>query len=126
MILGLDTSGEQTRIALFDKQICQERSWSHQNNQSKDLLPAIDRLLRNNKIKLTDLAGIFIVLGPGSYTGLRVGVSVANVLAASLNIPIFGHSVDKQDESLIKLLHRHSLKFSQFPAKLKIMLPIYE
>lgn len=55
---------------------------------SQLLLPLIERILKQEKIKYRDLKEIEVETGPGSFTGLRVGVSVANALGYSLNIPV--------------------------------------
>ena len=57
---------------------------------SQVLLPMIEKLLKNNDLGFKDLQGIEVETGPGSFTGLRVGVSVANSLAYSLGIPVNG------------------------------------
>ena len=54
------------------------------------LLKSIEQILRNNKVKTTDLAGIMAVTGPGPFTSLRITVAVANTLAYSLKIPVVG------------------------------------
>lgn len=55
---------------------------------SQILLPTIEDILRKNKVSLSDLTEIEVNKGPGSYTGTRVGVAVANTLAWFLHIPI--------------------------------------
>lgn len=54
------------------------------------VLPMIDALLRKHKLKLTDIGQIRVETGPGSFTGLRVGISIANALGFALNIPVNG------------------------------------
>ncbi|MBI5465104.1 tRNA (adenosine(37)-N6)-threonylcarbamoyltransferase complex dimerization subunit type 1 TsaB [Candidatus Gottesmanbacteria bacterium] len=65
--------------------------------KSQNLLPLIDKILKkhkqsfsSNKVKLEDLTGIEVNTGPGSFTGLRVGVAVANTLGWILGIPVNG------------------------------------
>lgn len=90
MILGLDTSSQKISLALyFPKKLEKEISWLTKET-SKELLPKIDQFLRENRVKLKDLKAIAVFRGPGSYTGLRVGISIANALAYSLNIPVLG------------------------------------
>lgn len=55
---------------------------------SQVLLPLIEKLLERTNLEYTDLEAIEVTTGPGSFTGLRVGVSVANALAYSLGIPV--------------------------------------
>lgn len=61
--------------------------------KSQVVLLLIDKVLKENKIELKDLTSIEVNLGPGSFTGLRVGVSVANALSYSLKIPVNGNKV---------------------------------
>lgn len=60
------------------------------SNASQMLLPLISDLLSEKKLSLRDLTYIEVNIGPGSFTGLRVGVSVANALSYSLSIPVNG------------------------------------
>lgn len=100
MILAINTASENVSIALFqpkkiqprrlDSVLGKEISWKSYKTQSKELLPKIDKFLNKNKIKLQDLQAIVVFQGPGSYTGLRVGISVANSLAWSLDISVIG------------------------------------
>lgn len=60
---------------------------SHQP-QSQQVLPAIEELLARHDIDIRDLVGIKVDTGPGSFTGVRLGVTIANTLATLLNIPI--------------------------------------
>lgn len=57
---------------------------------SQNLLPLIDEILKENNLTPHDLTEISVHTGPGSFTGLRVGVSIANTLATELHIPING------------------------------------
>lgn len=58
--------------------------------EAQRVLELLDNLLKEHTLTLTDIAALEVVEGPGSFTGLRVGVSVANTLAKALNIPING------------------------------------
>jgi tRNA threonylcarbamoyl adenosine modification protein YeaZ len=85
-ILGIDTSGVTTVIGINDEII----SWESIRNQSKELLPRIDELLKSQKIKPEQLKGVVVNIGPGSFTGLRVGVTIANGFGYGLKIPVKG------------------------------------
>lgn len=96
MILAINTGSENNSIALYyPPKIKDEIVWQTSHTQSQELLPKIDKLLKSNKIKLSDLKTIGVFQGPGSYTGLRVGISIANTLAWSLNIPVIGIKIPK-------------------------------
>ena len=61
-----------------------------QKTGSQALIPLITKILKAKKISLSDLSGIEVNPGPGSFTGTRVGVSVANALGYALSIPVNG------------------------------------
>ena len=89
-ILYIDTSDNQkTKVSLATngKKIHKEESLHH---ASQNLLPLIEKLLKENNLTPQDLSEINVNTGPGSYTGLRVGIAVANVLGTQLRIPING------------------------------------
>jgi len=89
--LAINTASRTTQIALLKQdKILREKEWISENNESEKLMPEIDDLLKNKKIKYDDLEGIIVVKGPGSFTGLRVGVSVANAIAYVQKIPVYG------------------------------------
>ena len=62
------------------------------------VLPLIDKILKEKNIKLKDISEIQINPGPGSFTGIRVGLAVANTLAFLLKIPINGKPIGIQAE----------------------------
>ena len=71
------------------------KSLSEENKYgSQVLLPLILKLLHTTNYNLRTLQGIEVETGPGSFTGLRVGVSVANALGFSLNIPVNGKKIE--------------------------------
>jgi len=90
MKLYIDTSSNQkTIVALNGRKL--ERSsriW-----HSQVVLPLIDKLLRSTGKKLSDIKEIKVNTGPGSFTGLRVGVGIANALGWSLKVPVNGKKV---------------------------------
>lgn len=61
-----------------------------QQKGSQVLLPIIDKIFKKNKKKLEDIKMIEVNTGPGSFTGTRVGVAVANALGFALGIPVNG------------------------------------
>ena len=63
--------------------------------QSELLLKTINDLLESQSKELADLTGIIVVSGPGAFSALRIGVTTANALAYSLNIPVVGVEVDE-------------------------------
>jgi tRNA threonylcarbamoyladenosine biosynthesis protein TsaB len=91
MILAIDTATRTASIALYSSTgVLAEESWRSQNNHSVEVMPAITRLVERQGCTMRDLSGIAISLGPGSFTGLRIGMSVAKGLCLALGIPIIG------------------------------------
>lgn len=93
MILGIDTATDTMSVALSNEgQIMGEITTNLKKNHSVRLLPAISELLTECGVTVKDLTKIAVAKGPGSYTGLRIGVTVAKTLAWDLGIPIVGVS----------------------------------
>ncbi len=92
MIVAFDTSTEWCSVALYDpdRGVRAEQTWLAGRAQTRELLPAVDRLLGQQRIARTDLRGVGVALGPGSFTGLRVGLATAKGLAFALDIPLWG------------------------------------
>lgn len=89
--LIIDTSTERGIVALMDgeKQISfRELPFGYSN--SKYLLPAINELLQAQNIEVSQLEMIVVGIGPGSYTGIRVGAVTAKTLAFASNVPLVG------------------------------------
>lgn len=87
--LALDTSTGSLTIGLMDKgRTVAQFSSEAERNHSIQLMPAIERLLQENGITPAHLNGIAVGRGPGSYTGVRIAISVAKTMAWALNIPV--------------------------------------
>jgi tRNA threonylcarbamoyladenosine biosynthesis protein TsaB len=91
VILHIDTSNnKKTVVGLEINDIKKELAKESENWTSQQLLPLIEKILIDNKLKLSDLTGVTVHTGPGSYTGVRVGVTVANILSWYYKIPVNG------------------------------------
>lgn len=91
--LGIDTSNQTMALCLEENgKIIGTQVMSNQKNHSVSLMPGIDFLLSINQKKPKDLTKIIIAEGPGSYTGLRIGVTTAKTLAWTLNIELYAVS----------------------------------
>jgi tRNA threonylcarbamoyl adenosine modification protein YeaZ len=87
--LFLDTCNHNIVIGLLnDNKLISSNIFSNDNNLSEKLLPSIKQLLDKNKINIKELKKVFISVGPGSFTGIRIGVTVAKTIAWSLKIDI--------------------------------------
>jgi tRNA threonylcarbamoyl adenosine modification protein YeaZ len=103
ILLAIDTSTDSTGLALVrDSKVLAEATWRCGQNHSVELLPRLTQLLNEARVELKSLGCILVARGPGSYNGLRVGLSTAKGLAFSLNIPVIGIS------SLELEAYRHS------------------
>jgi tRNA threonylcarbamoyladenosine biosynthesis protein TsaB len=92
-ILAYDSSSEVLSVGLFeDEAVIGELESAHFTRHTSTLAPAIDRLLKSHRMTLTDIDVIAVGLGPGSFTGLRVGVTTAKVLAYSAQKKLIGVS----------------------------------
>lgn len=93
MQVAIDTSTDTAGLALVqDGEILAELSWRCGRNHSTQLLPNLSHLLEQAGLSLQSADCIIVARGPGSYNGLRVGISTAKGLAFSLGIPIVGIS----------------------------------
>ena len=91
LTLAIDSSQDICAIALGnDSQLLAEYHFHHKMNLLRRILPVIDVVLNDAGHKPADLDGIIVSLGPGSFTGLRIGVTVAKSLAYTLGKPIVG------------------------------------
>lgn len=98
MHIAIDTSTDMASLALVqDETILVETTWRCQQNHNMQLLPRLSRLLEQSGLDIKSAEGIIVARGPGSYTGLRVGISSAKGLAFSLGIPIVGISTLEAD-----------------------------
>jgi tRNA threonylcarbamoyladenosine biosynthesis protein TsaB len=89
-ILAIDSSTERSGVALYDGDDFSELTWNAGRNQTSTLSVEIMHLLSLARVELRDLGAIAVAIGPGSFNGLRVGLSVAKGLGYGLRIPICG------------------------------------
>ncbi len=93
MQLAIDTSTDTAGLALVsDAELLFEMSWRCGRNHTRQLLPNLAHLLHLTGVATSALTAIVVARGPGSFNGLRVGVSAAKGLAFALDIPIVGIS----------------------------------
>jgi tRNA threonylcarbamoyladenosine biosynthesis protein TsaB len=90
-LLALDTATSQTVVAIERADGSQaEASWPSGQRHGEELLAGLDRLLATESIGLASVQAIVVGMGPGGFTGLRVGLATAKGLAHALDIPIVG------------------------------------
>ena len=91
MLLSIDTSTEWIGIALFNgTNVLAEQTWRSKNYHTVELIPAIKEMLTKTHTKTSSLTGVGVALGPGSFTGLRIGLSAAKGIALGRNLPVAG------------------------------------
>ncbi|MFS0674415.1 tRNA (adenosine(37)-N6)-threonylcarbamoyltransferase complex dimerization subunit type 1 TsaB [Ornithinibacillus sp. 179-J 7C1 HS] len=92
-ILAMDTSNQALGVAILkDKEIVGEVVTNIAKNHSVRLMPAIEHLMKEVNLTPKELGKVVVAKGPGSYTGVRIGLTTAKTLAWSLNIPVVGVS----------------------------------
>ena len=98
MILALRTDGPTAQAWLYPSDSTEqpqaEVAWDSGRRMADELLSNLDAFLHESNTAWSDLTGLIIYSGPGSFTSLRIGHSVANALADSLGIPISGATGD--------------------------------
>ena len=104
MILFLDTSTGLCRLLLIEGDSRHSYQWQADRELAKGLLSFIVDSLAAHPRELADLQAIGVRKGPGSFTGLRIGLTVANTMAQSLAIPIIGEAGEAWVEQALQRL----------------------
>ena len=93
LILSLETSTRSGGVALLrGNEVLAERAGKENSSQSAQLLSDIREILQKNDLNLNQINLLAVAVGPGSFTGLRIGLATAKALATALKIPIAGIS----------------------------------
>lgn len=107
-ILSVSTATNHLSVALNDdQQIIVEKNERDERNHSEHLDPLIDEILKENKLTLKDIDRFAVAIGPGSYTGLRIGITTVKMFASILNKEVVGISTlqalakSVKDEALV-------------------------
>lgn len=91
--LGIDTANSPLSVAVVkDRTVLAEQSSMMKVNHSLRAMPAVEEICRQAGITPADIDAIAVSEGPGSYTGVRIGVTIAKTLAWTLNKPLYGVS----------------------------------
>lgn len=104
MILALDTSTPVCRLTLISSDVRRDYEWDAGRDLADGLLKFLREKLAENGASWSDITGIAAYKGPGSFTGLRIGLTVLNTIADSSGVPIVGETGDGWLEvSLVRL-----------------------
>ncbi len=105
VVLGLRTDKPEAELCLYVDMVCQDTEvWQAHRQLAETIHRKIQELLERNGKSLQDVQGIACFQGPGSFTGLRIGLTVANTLAYALDIPIVAAQGDDWAEQAVKRL----------------------
>ena len=91
MLLAVDTSTAQVGLAIYDGvQVLGESIWRSKQHHTIELAPALAELLKRCGLTMGDIRALGVALGPGSFTSLRVGLSLVKGLALACDLPLIG------------------------------------
>lgn len=91
MLLAVDTSTAQVGLAVYDgAQVIGEYAWRSSQRHTVELAPAVANLLSRSGLTMENIQALGVALGPGSFTSLRVGLSLVKGLALARHLPLVG------------------------------------
>ena len=91
MLLAVDTSTAQVGLAVYDgAQVIGEYAWRSRQRHTVELAPAVFELLTRCGLTINDIRALGVALGPGSFTSLRVGLSLVKGFAFARGLPLIG------------------------------------
>jgi tRNA threonylcarbamoyladenosine biosynthesis protein TsaB len=117
VILLLDTSTSLCKLTFIEDDSTINYEWQADRQLAKGLLSFLDEKLKLVKKSWNDISAIGVFQGPGSFTGLRIGITVMNTIADAQNIPIVGGCGDNWQAAVLEKLTAGSNE--------KIVLPFY-
>lgn len=80
--IAINSSSEPTAVAILCAgQILAEKSWSSNRDEAAKIIPAIAALLKKSHVQFRDVEKVLVINGPGPFTGMRIGVTIANAIA---------------------------------------------
>ncbi|MBI5351249.1 MAG: tRNA (adenosine(37)-N6)-threonylcarbamoyltransferase complex dimerization subunit type 1 TsaB [Chloroflexi bacterium] len=91
MLLAIDTSTAQVGLALYDgTQVIGEMTWTTRQHHTTELAPALSGLLKRSGVSMDMVSALGVAIGPGSFTSLRVGLSLIKGIALARRLPVIG------------------------------------
>ncbi len=91
MILIIDTTGKECQVGLQDGKKLDVKKWNWKKDTGTEVLQNIEKMLKKHKKTLDDIKAIKVNQIPGSFTGTRVGITLAKTLSWALKIPILSY-----------------------------------
>jgi len=89
LILAIDTATSKASLALWSPyEVLAEETWLSRRNHSVELAVSVARMMERQGLEPTELTGLAVSQGPGSFTGLRIGMALGKGLALALDIPL--------------------------------------
>lgn len=104
MILLLDTSTGLCKLSLVAPDGTFDHEWQADRTLAKNLLHYLEERLSEHSLGWHDITGIGVMKGPGSFTGLRIGMTVLNTIADTLDIPIVGETGENWRQNAVDRL----------------------
>lgn len=88
--LLLDSSNTSLTVGLAsDNQLVDYVSYEAWQTQSEHMIPEIDAILKKHEINRNDICGVVVSIGPGSYTGVRIALTISKVIGVALNVNVY-------------------------------------
>ena len=131
--LFISTYDKYINIGLLkDNEIIDSEIKESEQSHSIYTVPLIKKILENNNLTVKDLNQIEVINGPGSFTGVRIGVTIAKTLAYTLNIPIktistleaYAVSLEKQDDIIVTLRDLKGVYYGIFNKNNELLKPL--
>ena len=111
----LDSSNSYLSVAIAnDDTIIDQISYEAWQRQSELMIPELDKLLKRNNVTRQDINKVIVSIGPGSYTGVRIALSIAKVMVLALNVPLYAisslHAMKDNDNPSICIINARSAR----------------
>lgn len=88
--LLLDSSNTSLTVGLASKEnLIDFTSYEAWQTQSEHMIPELDALLKKHNVNKNDIEGVMVTIGPGSYTGVRIAITISKVIAVALDVPLY-------------------------------------
>ena len=90
-LLSIDTSSDVCSVAILeDDKLIKELNITDSKTHSENLMPLVDKLFKETNLSLSEISAIACSIGPGSFTGIRIGIATVKAMAEVFNLPVIG------------------------------------